>query len=203
MEETERRRPLHRRLDNSELVKTGFWIGQIFMILATVLGVYLAAQEGLEQAIRFNEIDDMQNNYFLRRSLYDEVADNVGIVRDYVAFVETENPYELKRFHPSLQTYIWDTMRYSRNTLQTPANFLSDIRRFYAKVDELISKGEARTYGQSYFLPKLTEAANQIENTTLRQLDANLEALRATLEEHGVDIQDTVIQGDNQGRDPQ
>jgi len=153
----------------------------------------------LEQAIRFNEIDDMQNNYFLRRSLYDEVADNVDIVRDYVTFVKAENPYDLKRFHPNLQTYVWDTMRYSRHTLQTPANFLSEVRRFYAKVDELIAKGEARTYGVSYILPRLTEAANEIENRTLKQLEANTEALRATLEEHGVDIQDPVIQDDDKG----
>lgn len=34
------------RLDNRELVKTSFWISQIFMIIATVAGVYVAAQEG-------------------------------------------------------------------------------------------------------------------------------------------------------------
>ncbi|MBB5321668.1 hypothetical protein [Marinobacter oulmenensis] len=200
MEDKERRRPLHRRLDNSELIKTGFWVGQMFMILATVLGVYLAAQEGLEQAIRFNEIDDMQNNYFLRRSLYDEVADNVGIIRDYATFVKSENPYDLKRFHPNLQTYVWDTMRYSRHTLQTPSRFLSDIRRFYARVDELITKGEARTYGPSYFVPKLTEAADKMENRTLKQLHANIEALRATLEEHGVEIEEPSTPNNENGK---
>lgn len=177
------------RLDNSELVKTGFWIGQIFMLLATVLGVYLASQEGLSQAIRFSEIDDMQNNYYLRRSLYDEVADNVELVRQYVADIEEKKPYDLKKFHPELQTYIWDTMRYSRNTLQTPAHFLSDIRRFYAEVDDLVTKGEERTYGRSFFMPKLLEAAESIEQNTLVALDRNLNTLKRQLQDNGVTIE--------------
>ena len=43
------------KLDNQELVKTSFWISQVFMIIATIVGVYLAAQEGLSQAIIFDE----------------------------------------------------------------------------------------------------------------------------------------------------
>lgn len=177
------------RLDNSELVKTGFWIGQVFMLLATVLGVYLASQEGLSQAIRFSDLDDMQNNYYLQRSLHDEVSDNIQVVRDYVATIEEKKPFDLKQFHLELQTYIWDTMRYSRNTLQTPSRFLSDVRRFYAEVTDLVSKGEERTYGRSYFMPKLIEAANRMEQNTLVALGENLEALKADLKKNGIKVE--------------
>ena len=36
-----------KQVDNEDLVKSSFWISQIFMTIATVAGVYLAAQEGL------------------------------------------------------------------------------------------------------------------------------------------------------------
>ncbi|TCK08178.1 hypothetical protein [Marinobacterium mangrovicola] len=189
MENTRTNTKLRDKLDNSELVKTGFWVGQVFMLIATVLGVYLASQEGLSQAIRFNEIDDMQNNYYLQRSLYDEVSDNVELVRDYVELVKENNPYDLTKFHPELQTYIWDTMRYSKNTLQTPSRFLSDIRRFYAEVNDLVRKGEERTYGRSYFMPKLLEAADKMEQETLVALDQNLETMKAELAKNEVAVE--------------
>ncbi|SEG31976.1 hypothetical protein [Marinobacterium lutimaris] len=181
-------RRLRNKLDNSELVKTGFWVGQVFMLIATVLGVYLASQEGLSQAIRFSEIDDMQNNYYLQRSLYDEVSDNVEGVRNYVKTIEENKPFDLTKFHPELQTYIWDTMRYSQNTLQTPSRFLSEIRRFYAEVEDLVRKGEERTYGRSFFMPKLIEAADRMEQETLAALEQNLENLKAELAKNDVDI---------------
>lgn len=71
------------KLDNTELIKTSFWVSQIFIIIATVVGVYLAAQEGLSQAIKFDALSNMQNNYHLRHALYDEVSDNVEILSHY------------------------------------------------------------------------------------------------------------------------
>ncbi|WP_249313050.1 hypothetical protein [Pseudoalteromonas ruthenica] len=39
------------QVDNKELRSTGFWLNQVFLVLSTIFGVYLAAQSGLEQAI--------------------------------------------------------------------------------------------------------------------------------------------------------
>ncbi len=192
MEDTGTTQPkgkLRDKLDNSELVKTGFWVGQVFMLIATVLGVYLASQEGLSQAIRFSDIDDMQKNYYLQRSLYDEVGDNVEVVRDYVDTIKEKKPFDLKMFHLQLQTYIWDSMRYSPNTLQTPSRFLSETRRFYAEVEDLVHKGEERTYGRPYFLPKLLEAADRMEQETLVALEQNLTRLKTDLKSNGVSVE--------------
>lgn len=36
------------KIDHGELKKTGFWLNQVFMIVSTIVGVFLAAQSGLE-----------------------------------------------------------------------------------------------------------------------------------------------------------
>ncbi|MED5525698.1 MAG: hypothetical protein VX447_13220 [Pseudomonadota bacterium] len=185
MESEQKTRP---RLDNSELVKTGFWVGQVFMLLATVLGVYLAAQQGLSQAITFSDIDDQQKNYYLRRSLHDELADNVRIVREYADAVEKERPFDLTEYHPRLQTFIWNNMRYSDQTLQTPSEFLTAARRFYAGVDELVGKGEKAIYARAYFVPRLRALADDMEQHTLKDMQADTDQLKAQLASLGVTV---------------
>lgn len=63
-------------VDNKELKSTGFWLNQLFLVFSTIFGVYLAAQSGLEQALKFDSFSKMEDNYYLRTSLYDEVKDN-------------------------------------------------------------------------------------------------------------------------------
>ena len=57
-------------VDNKELKSTGFWLNQVFLVLSTVFGVYLAAQSGLEQALKFDTFSKMEDNYYLRTSSY-------------------------------------------------------------------------------------------------------------------------------------
>ncbi|EKE77397.1 hypothetical protein [Gallaecimonas xiamenensis] len=179
------RRP---RFDNSELTKTGFWVGQVFMLIATVMGVYLAAQQGLAQAIAFDDLDDQQNNYYLRRSLHDELADNIQVIRDYTATLEKEKPYHLDRYHPQLQFYVWDAMRYNPNTLQTPSQFLSGVRRYYAEIQDIISKGEQRTYGVHFYINLLREKTDAVEKSTLKDMADDIGQLKLDLKKAGVDV---------------
>lgn len=181
-----KRRP---KLDNSELVKTGFWVGQIFMLMATVLGVYLASQQGLSQAIAFSDIDDQQKNYYLRSSLHDELADNVQVIRDYIKAVKEDKPYDLKLYHPQLEFYIWDAMKFNSNTLQTPSAYLSAVRRYYSQIKHLIDRGEHRTYGRDYFLDLLAKKTDAIEQGALKDLAANTAALKRDLNANNVAVE--------------
>lgn len=39
-----------------ETKKASFWISQCFILLATVLGVYLASSQGFKQALAYGEV---------------------------------------------------------------------------------------------------------------------------------------------------
>ncbi|WP_299792909.1 hypothetical protein [uncultured Shewanella sp.] len=176
------------RLDNGELVKTSFWISQIFMIIATVAGVYLAAQEGLSQAITFDNLTNQQNNYYLRHALYDELNDNVTIINDYAEFISGKSTHEIKNHHPVLASFVWENMRYSPNTLETPSQILSDTRRFYMKATEIVSKIEARTYGSQYGGGLLKALTQEVSDKTLPALKRNYTALALELKRNEINV---------------
>src|SRR5690606_35824840 len=76
-------RPLKERIrntDHTELKSSGFWIGHFLMILATIIGVYLAAQAGLKQAILSDEITNLKQGHHVRSPLVDEFQDNIQLL---------------------------------------------------------------------------------------------------------------------------
>ncbi|MEZ9593328.1 hypothetical protein AB4298_01695 [Shewanella sp. 10N.261.52.F9] len=179
------------KLDNQELVKTSFWVSQFFMIIATVAGVYLAAQEGLSQAIKFDDLSNKQNNYYLRYALYDEVKDNIDTINVYADTLTkgSSNPYDLKNIHPTISTFVWENMRYSANTLETPTEILTETRRFYMLSDDIVAKIEARFYGANFGAKKLRELTAEVSQNTLPKLKKNYTALGIYLEEHGITVE--------------
>lgn len=174
------------KLDNTELIKTSFWVSQIFIIIATVVGVYLAAQEGLSQAIKFDALSNMQNNYHLRHALYDEVSDNVEILSHYAETVETVSSNSLVKMHPQMGLFVWDNMRYSANALETPSDILSDIRRLYLESEKIISNIETRHYSVSYGKDQLQNVLSKIKEDTLPKLKTNYETLSKELKDNDI-----------------
>ncbi|WP_110457280.1 hypothetical protein [Shewanella algidipiscicola] len=174
------------QLDNGELIKTSFWISQIFMIIATVIGVYLAAQEGLSQAITFDNLTNKQNNYYLRQALYDEVNDNVNIINEYADFVASKAPYDIKNHHPVMANFVWENMRYSSYTLETPSTLLSQTRRFYMQSADIIDKMEKRIYGVKYGAGLLKTLTQEVSDNTLPALKANYTALADELKRNDI-----------------
>lgn len=176
------------KLDNTELIKTSFWVSQIFIIIATVVGVYLAAQEGLSQAIKFDALSNMQNNYHLRHALYDEVSDNVEILSHYADTVETVSSNSLVKMHPQMGLFVWDNMRYSANALETPSDILSDIRRLYLESEKIISNIETRHYSVSYGKDQLQNVLSKIKEDTLPKLKTNYETLSKGLKDNDIAV---------------
>ncbi|NLQ21359.1 hypothetical protein HGO26_00445 [Shewanella sp. S-1] len=176
------------KLDNTELIKTSFWVSQIFIIIATVVGVYLAAQEGLSQAIKFDALSNMQNNYHLRHALYDEVSDNVEILSHYADTVETMSSNSLVKMHPQMGLFVWDNMRYSANALETPSDILSDIRRLYLESEKIISNIETRHYSVSYGKDQLQNVLSKIKEDTLPKLKTNYETLSKELKDNDIAV---------------
>lgn len=177
-----------KQLDHGDLQKSGFWVSQVFVVLATIIGVYLAANAGLEQAIRFDNIIAQEHNYYLRASLHDELQDNSRELRAYVNDVLKRNPYDLKDHSPALSQFVWETMRYSTATLETPSEFLTEGRRFYADTASIIEKAENRVYGATHAAKLMTAVLDRMEQETLPKLKANYQALGESLKLDGVDI---------------
>jgi hypothetical protein len=178
------------KLDD-EIKKASYWVGQNFMMIATVVGVFLAAQVGLRQAIIFDDIASKESNYYLRQSLAQEVSDNVDLLRIYNdEYLGRNVPKQtLIANHPKISYYVWETMKFSPFTLETPSHFLSETRAFYDLAEDLIAKREAGILGASFVKKQMIEKLDHIEQVVLPLIYANTEKLAGELAEYNVTVE--------------
>ena len=176
-------------VDNKELKSTGFWLNQLFLVLSTIFGVYLAAQSGLEQALKFDTFSKMEDNFYLRSSLYDEVNDNAVNVAAYAQRLSKSPPLSEMQYHtPSLEKYIWQTMQYSPTTLETPSVFLTQIRRFYSRAEFIINAALKHQMSARQAAIELNKLTDIIQQQTLPQLKMSAAALQQELKQNDIII---------------
>lgn len=159
-------------LRHGEMSKISFWISQVFMLMATVLGVFLAGQQGLKQAVVFEQIQSDKNNYYLRKSLQHELTDNLDLIREYSSG---------DRISLELETFVWEAMKYSSATLETPSVLLSESRQFHRQVNEIYERIQTRYYQREYGRKLLEDVVDHMENTVLPLFEADTLALKDTL----------------------
>lgn len=180
--------PLTRDAPRDDTRKLSFWVSQLFILLATVVGVYLASSQGFKQALAYGEIQADKNNYFLRKSLQSEIADNLSLVRDYMKRLETGGlPARQAPF--SLDTFVWENMKFSSATLETPPDLLRESRNFYRGVADLQQKIASSTYGVKVGIEKLQELVDHMEKDVLPGFATDLGALREGLKRRNIEVQ--------------
>lgn len=166
---------------HGEMSKISFWISQIFMLLATVLGVYLAGQQGLKQAVIFEQIQSDRNNYHLRKSLQHELTDNLTLIREYSDSLTGVSTVAAARANLDLDTFVWEAMKYSSATLETPSVLLSESRQFYRKTNDVYEKIKSHHYHPEYGRKLLAEIVDHMENSVLPLFEADTRELKDNL----------------------
>lgn len=175
-------------VDTSEVRKASFWIAQICVIIATVLGVYLAASQGLKQAMSFEEIQSDKANCYMRISLRTEMANNIGVVKTYIAKIQKDDSFGARKSPLPLQMFIWENMKFSPNTLETPPEYLNAnvefLRVINATYQELSTSGISTKTG----LDRMQAAVDKLEKEIFPKMDAGIEELKSILKNHDVII---------------
>ncbi len=149
-----------------------FWIGQIMVILSTVLGVYLAANAGFERAIEFDAMVNKRSAYRLLGSLEAELKDNITIVNkltENLQLVNKDRTYMLRRHQTG--KFIWQAMLESDHTFQVPAEVLTGVRRYYKNLEILRYELENSKIPSSYFITRIKEEHSILEKTVLPKID--------------------------------
>lgn len=170
-----------REKDNAE-----FWVGQMLVIAATVLGVYLAAQAGFRAALDFEILRLDRESYYLRAAMRDELEDNAARIEGWVADFQAGKAaqYRGRDAEPlRLDTFVWEAMGEAPATFEIPAPILTGVRRYYAEstrhLDGLTAPGNAWNADAE----ALAAATATLRADILPALDANIEGLRERLED--------------------
>lgn len=188
---TEQQQRLRKKipLQQGEVSTLSFWISQVFMIIATVLGVYLAGQQGLAQAVNFEQIQSDKNNYYLRKSLQHELEDNVALLQDYIELLSVPCSRSAAQCYAlQLDQFIWQSMKFSNATLETPPELLRESRAFYRQVNDIQQKISQNVYGRSYAAGLLEQQINHMQQVVLPMFEDDLAKLMVVLNANNVEV---------------
>ncbi|MBU2072507.1 MAG: hypothetical protein KKE08_02805 [Gammaproteobacteria bacterium] len=188
--ESNQRRRLNRALalQHGEISNLSFWVSQISMIVATVLGVYLAAQQGLQQAVTFEQIQSDKSNYYLRKSLQHELSDNLQLIQQYTEQIKGAGAHNIKRFGLQLDTFVWESMKFSPATLETPSVLLSESRKFYREVNDIHLKIQSSFYSSHHGSKLLLAQVAHMQKQVLPLFETDTHQLKQALAQQNVEV---------------
>jgi len=168
-----------------------FWISNLVIVISTVLGVYLAALAGFRTALEFEVARNDRDGYFMRRSLLEEVKDNLDTADKYSDFITKKEGWRYKGNPDAykLQGFIWETMKEQSVTFQLPPAVLTAVRRYYDTVQSL---GQALAQGQGTAIEaakSLSDETKKMRETAIPALEKDISVLRERLIGRGVSVE--------------
>jgi hypothetical protein len=122
-----------------------FIVGQIFTILATVLGVYLAGYVGFQRTLEYDRLTEAQRQANLIQALHVELKDNAARLRAFVPLMEkTQDGEGIYRDWPRLRLFVWSASAQNSALFDAPPNVITDIQAFYQETADLLNDAAAR-----------------------------------------------------------
>ncbi|MCK4815824.1 hypothetical protein KA005_08640 [bacterium] len=172
----------------SDLLNVGYWVGHIFIIIATVLGVYLAAIAGFEKAIQFELVRSDRDTYYLVTALQTEVQDNIVVLEDFMKHYES-NYYIPSKNKPFTSKFIWEAMKYSSSTYEIPFTLLNEIKNYYRNVDRLFKQLDQRGARKRTPVFKLIrKESSTFESDILPKIEEYRNGLKKILSQNNIKV---------------
>ncbi|QIQ20253.1 hypothetical protein [Zophobihabitans entericus] len=170
----------------NEVKKASFWISQLFILLATVSGVYLAANQGFKQAVEFENMNTYKDTYYLQKSLQNELQDNIIILQKYMEKVQDGAYFGARNEPLNFYSLVWENMKFSPTTLSAAPEVLRDAQRFYrevARIHQAVATGNMSIpNGIKYF----QEEINIINDNTIPMIEKSNASIKVKLDDTNV-----------------
>lgn len=166
---------------DDDIKRPSFWISNVFILMATVIGVYLAASQGFEQAVQFDTLRADKSNYYMRVSLRNELASNVEHMKEYIDKVAKR----IDKPELVLDTFVWNSMTYSPSALETPSALLREAQAFYRRAPEIMNTPYFNNQNKA---SNLGELIKHVEENVLPAFDADTDALRKSLKDRDQEV---------------
>ncbi len=194
-----------------------FWVSNLVIMISTILGVYLAAQAGYKTAVEFEAARNERAGYYMRRSLLDEVKDNLQSVDDWSAEFEKTLRARISAdyFLPTdswitywadkngccnpgsgspqpeairIRTYIWETMKEQSTTFEIPSETLSAIRRFYDNIEANGEEIAGKTWKSGRAAKRILDDVKSMRENVIPALEKDIAELREILKSKSVAV---------------
>jgi len=167
--------------DVSKRQNAFFWVGQLAVILSTILGVYLAASAGLKTAINFHSVISHEKNFYTLSALRSEVDSNNQLILDFIEnqFVFNDNNEMVAHKSaraPALNWFVWITMSNATETLELPVDILKDTNQYYLALTKEIDHYQKRGGRDKLFAAKrLYKLSRETKKSLIDRMDQQIE----------------------------
>jgi hypothetical protein len=133
---------------------SGFWaafggpqfiVAQIFTILATVIGVYLAGYVGFQRTLEYDRYTQAQRQANLIQALHAELQDNTARLRAFVPLLEkTQEGEPVYGEWPRLHLFVWQASAQNSALFDAPPQSITDMQIFYEEMSGILGDSAVR-----------------------------------------------------------
>jgi len=119
---------------NNELIRPGYWIGHFLAVIATIVGVYLAASVGFNKAVELELLRADRGTYYVAKSLLSQTEANLEQFDVYIEKTTGKSRIkdEIKGMH--LNDYVFQSAKFSESTFELNPQVLTEVSQFYSNL---------------------------------------------------------------------
>jgi len=122
-----------------------FIVAQLFTIVATILGVYLAGYVGFQRTLEYDRYVKAQQQSDLLTAVYAELKDNAARVNTFASRIDETGSVAIGEW-PRLRLYVWTAAGQTTSAFDMPPVALSGMQALYDEVGETLSNPRAREW---------------------------------------------------------
>lgn len=159
-----------------------FIVAQMFTILATILGVYLAGYVGYQRTLEYDRLVKAREQAHLLRAMHAELTDNTVRLRAHVPKLEaTFQGHGVHGDWPRLHLYIWNASADNPAVFQIPPQTLSRMQGFYETIGAMLKDDHAHemfrrlttsnAFERRGFTDRFDEQLSEVETSLLPSLE--------------------------------
>jgi hypothetical protein len=120
-----------------------FFVAQIFTMLATVFGVYLAAYVGFQRTLEYDRFTKAQQRSDLITATREELKQNVARLHKLNERLPADVGTGVTEW-PRLRLFVWQAVGRSSSAFDVPPQILTDLQALYEDLGDMLTDAEAR-----------------------------------------------------------
>lgn len=142
-----------------------FFIAQLFTIIATILGVYLAGYVGFNRTLEYDRFVKAEQQANLLQALHAELEDNTNRLKEFVPLLEkTMEGHGVYADWPDLQLFIWNASAQSPVLFSIPSQTPTSLQTFYGTMQKMLANPAAREMFQRLTTSNEFDRRNYIDS---------------------------------------
>jgi hypothetical protein len=172
-----------------------FLVAQLFTILATILGVYLAGYVGFQRTLEYDRFVKAQQRSDLLSATHEELKQNVARLRKFNERLPANvGNSVIDSEWPRLRQFVWQAAGRSSSAFDIPPQILTDLQAVYGDIDEMLRDSSVRdafrhlstsnVYDRTQFKDRLKTQLDFAEAAILPALDKTVAASERLLKKY-------------------